>query len=63
VPDTSNEQRWPEWARGAPKGPAPKLSPARQAHPLKLHAAGEHTVVEPAELLEVSRPTAYRAQK
>lgn len=42
------------------KGRAPKLSTARQAHLLKLHAAGEHTVVELAELFEVSRPTVYR---
>ena len=47
-------------AKGKLKGRAPKLSPARQAHLLKLHAAGEHTVVELAELFEVSRPTVYR---
>lgn len=47
-------------ANGKLKGRAPKLSPARQAHLLKLHAAGEHTVVELAELFEVSRPTVYR---
>jgi DNA invertase Pin-like site-specific DNA recombinase len=47
-------------AKGKLKGRAPKLSKARQAHLLKLHAAGEHTVVELAELFEVSRPTVYR---
>ena len=47
-------------ARGKLKGRALKLSPARQAHLLQLHAAGEHTVVELAELFEVSRPTVYR---
>ena len=47
-------------AKGRLKGRAPKLSPARQAHLLKLHAAGEHTIVELAELFEVSRPTVYR---
>ena len=47
-------------AKGKLKGRAPKLSAARQAHLLKLHAAGEHTVVELAELFEVSRPTVYR---
>jgi DNA invertase Pin-like site-specific DNA recombinase len=47
-------------AKGKLKGRAPKLSPARQAHLLKLHAAGEHTIVELAELFEVSRPTVYR---
>jgi DNA invertase Pin-like site-specific DNA recombinase len=47
-------------AKGRLKGRAPKLSTTRQAHLLKLHAAGEHTVVELAELFEVSRPTVYR---
>ena len=47
-------------AKGKLKGRAPKLSPSRQAHLLKLHAAGEHTVAELAELFEVSRPTVYR---
>ena len=47
-------------AKGKLKGRAPKLSPARQAHLLKLHAAGEHTIAELAELFEVSRPTVYR---
>ncbi|WP_225852000.1 helix-turn-helix domain-containing protein [Micromonospora sp. NBC_01740] len=27
---------------------------------VKLHAAGEHTIAELAELFEVSRPTVYR---
>jgi DNA invertase Pin-like site-specific DNA recombinase len=47
-------------AKGKLKGRAPKLSPARQAHLLKLHAAEEHTIAELAELFEVSRPTVYR---
>lgn len=47
-------------AKGKLKGRAPKLSPPRQAHLLKLHAAGEHTIAELAELFEVSRPTVYR---
>ena len=47
-------------AKGRLKGRAPKLSPARQAHLLKLHAAGEHTIVERPELFEVSCPTVYR---
>ena len=32
----------------------------RQAHLVKLHQAGEHTIAELAELFEVSRPTVYR---
>jgi DNA invertase Pin-like site-specific DNA recombinase len=47
-------------AKGKLKGRAPKLSAARQAHLLKLYAAEEHTIVELAELFEVSRPTVYR---
>jgi DNA invertase Pin-like site-specific DNA recombinase len=47
-------------AKGRLKGRAPKLSTARQAHLLKLHTAGEHTIVELAELFEVSRQTVYR---
>ena len=47
-------------AKGKLKGRAPKLSETRQAHLLKLHATGKHTVVELAELFEVSRPTVYR---
>jgi DNA invertase Pin-like site-specific DNA recombinase len=47
-------------AKGRLKGRAPKLSPARRAYLLKLHAAGKHTVVELAKLFEVSRPTVYR---
>ena len=47
-------------AKGKLKGRAPKLSAARQAHLLKLHTAGEHTIAELAELFEVSRPTVYR---
>ncbi|MEU4607465.1 helix-turn-helix domain-containing protein [Kribbella sp. NPDC023972] len=47
-------------AKGRLKDRAPKLSATRQAHLLKLHAAGEHTIAELAELFEVSRPTVYR---
>jgi DNA invertase Pin-like site-specific DNA recombinase len=47
-------------AKGKLKGRAPILSAPRQAHLLKLHAAGEHTIGELAELFEVSRQTVYR---
>jgi DNA invertase Pin-like site-specific DNA recombinase len=47
-------------AKGKLKGRAPKLSAPRRVHLLKLHAAGEHTIAELAELFEVSRPTVYR---
>ncbi|MGI8313179.1 recombinase family protein [Saccharopolyspora hattusasensis] len=47
-------------AKGKLKGKRPKLSPAQQRHLLDLHHAGEHTVVELAELFNVSRPAVYR---
>jgi DNA invertase Pin-like site-specific DNA recombinase len=47
-------------AKGRLKGRAPKLSAARQAHLVKLHTAGEHTIAELAELFSVSRPTVFR---
>jgi DNA invertase Pin-like site-specific DNA recombinase len=42
-------------AKGKLKGRAPKLSPPRQAHLVKLHTAGEHNIADLAELFEVSR--------
>ncbi|MEU2043453.1 helix-turn-helix domain-containing protein [Nocardia niwae] len=48
------------WPARSPRGRALKLSKARQVHLLELHAAGEHTIAELAELFEVSRPTVYR---
>lgn len=47
-------------ARGKLKRRAPKLSPPRQAHLVKRHTDGEHSVADLAELFEVSRPTVYR---
>ena len=47
-------------AKGRLKGRAPKLSAAKQAHLVKLHTAGEHTIAELAELFSVSRPAVYR---
>jgi DNA invertase Pin-like site-specific DNA recombinase len=47
-------------AKGKLKGRAPKLSPPRQAHLVKLHTAGEHSIADLAELFEVSRATVYR---
>jgi hypothetical protein len=44
-------------AKGKLKGKQPKLSTRQQAHLVKLHAAGEHTIAELAELFSVSRPT------
>jgi DNA invertase Pin-like site-specific DNA recombinase len=47
-------------AKGKLRGRQPKLSPAQQAHLIKLHASGEHSIAELAELFSVSRPTVYR---
>src|SRR5437868_2475803 len=47
-------------AKGKLRGKQPKLSARQQAHLIELHNAGTHTVVELAELFNVSRPTVYR---
>ena len=43
------------------RGKAPKLSVKQEAHLVALHAAGEHTSAELAELFGVARSTVYRA--
>lgn len=48
-------------AKGKLRGKQPKLSARQQAHLIELHTAGTHTIVELAELFNVSRPTIYRA--
>jgi DNA invertase Pin-like site-specific DNA recombinase len=47
-------------AKGRLKGRAPKLSSTKRAVLLNLHAAGDHTIAELAELFSVSRATIYR---
>src|SRR3954453_13367101 len=47
-------------AKGKFRGRQPKLSSAQQAHLVKLHNSGEHSIAELAELFSVSRPTVYR---
>ncbi|WP_203913514.1 recombinase family protein [Rhizocola hellebori] len=47
-------------AKGRLKGKPPKLNPRQQAHLIKLHRAGAHSVTELADLFSVSRPTVYR---
>jgi DNA invertase Pin-like site-specific DNA recombinase len=42
------------------KGRPPKLNPRQQAHLVKLHRAGSHSIPELADLFSVSRPTVYR---
>ena len=48
-------------AKGRLRGKKPKLSPAQEAHLVKLHDAGEHTTGELAELFSVARSTVCRA--
>ena len=47
-------------AKGRLRGKSPKLSPRQEAHLVALHAAGEHTIGELAELFGVGRATVYR---
>jgi len=44
-------------AKGRLRGKPPKLSVGQQAHLVRLHQGGEHTI---AELFSDSRPTVYR---
>ena len=47
-------------ARGRLRGKTPKLSDRRQAELRRMHATGEYTISDLAELFAVSRPTVYR---
>jgi len=48
-------------AKGRLKGRAPKLSVHQQRELARMHATGDYTIAELAELFTVSRPTIYRA--
>ncbi len=50
-------------AKGRLRGKKPKLNPNQEAHLAKLHAAGEHTSADLAELFGVARSTVYRTVK
>jgi DNA invertase Pin-like site-specific DNA recombinase len=47
-------------AKGRLRGKQPKLKPKQEAHLVELHAAGQHTTAELAELFGVARSTIYR---
>ncbi len=47
-------------AKGRLRVKQPKLSKIQEAHPVKLHGEGEHTMSELAELFSVGRSTVYR---
>ncbi|MGC0251255.1 recombinase family protein [Pseudactinotalea sp. Z1748] len=50
-------------AKGRLRGRKPKLSPAQERHLVGLVEAGEHTQVEVAELMGISRATVHRAMQ
>lgn len=47
-------------AKGRLKGRAPKLGARQQRELARMHATGNYTIAELAELFSVSRPTVYR---
>jgi DNA invertase Pin-like site-specific DNA recombinase len=48
-------------SKGKLRGRQPKLSPKQQAELRRMHASGNYTIADLAELFTVSRPTVYRA--
>jgi hypothetical protein len=46
--------------KGKLRSRQPKLSPKQQAELCRIHASGEYSIVNLAELFTVSRPTMYR---
>ncbi len=44
------------WLRGR----QPKLTPKQQAELRRMHAAGDYSITDLADLFSVSRPTVYR---
>ena len=47
-------------AKGKLRGKQPKLSARQQRELRRMHATGEYSITELAELFSVSRPTVYR---
>ena len=47
-------------ARGKLRGKQPKLSEKQQKELSRMHASGEYSISDLAELFSVSRPTVYR---
>ena len=50
-------------ARGKLRGKQPKLSDRQQRELCRMHATGEYSISDLAELFSVSRPTVYRTLK
>ena len=49
--------------KGKLRGKQPKLSEKQQKELVKLHATGDYSISDLAELFNVSRPTVYRTLK
>ena len=47
-------------AKGRLKGKKPKLSDRQQRELWRMHASGDYSISELAELFSISRPTVYR---
>ena len=47
-------------AKGRLRGRQPKLSQKQQAELNRMHASGDYSITDLAELFSISRPTAYR---
>ena len=47
-------------AKGRLRGRQPKLSPKQQAELRRMHATGDYSITDLADLFSVSRPTVYR---
>ena len=50
-------------AKGKLKGRQPKLSAKQQRELQRMHAGGEHSITDLADVFSVSRPTVYRVLK
>ena len=53
------ERAWPSRGRRL-RGRQPKLSAKQQAELRRMHASGDYSIADLAELFTVSRPTVYR---
>ena len=47
-------------AKGKLKGRQPKLSKKQQHELARMHAGGEHSITDLADVFSISRPTVYR---
>jgi DNA invertase Pin-like site-specific DNA recombinase len=47
-------------AKGRLRGRQPKLSPKQQTELRRMHASGDYSITDLAEVFSVSRPTVYR---